>query len=167
MRKELSPFSTGSLVFDPFLGLCTLRDSRIEKILGTEQRFYELEPKSGRPMVKIPEGQMAARGIRPLMSSAEMSQALHPASEAGTELPAEDSGQRMQRWIGVLKSGIQNGVPEILREIRKMHQKGVKLSPKEVDLQDTVRNSLRQEIGSVLNLTASKAGLRLNQAIEG
>lgn len=165
MRLDLEPFSTGSLVFDPFLGLCTLRDSKIESILGTEQRFYELEPKSGRPVVKIPAGQMAARGIRPLMSKDEMNLALHH-TDAELEQAGEDSSQRMQRWVGLLKSGIQTGVPSILREIRKMNQSGVKLTPKEVDLQETVRNSLRQEIGSVLSLTASKAGLRLNQAME-
>ena len=61
MRLDLEPFSTGSLVFDPCLGLCTLRDSKIESILCTEQSFYELEPKSGRPVLKIPACQMAAR----------------------------------------------------------------------------------------------------------
>ena len=163
MRNDL-PFETGNLVFDPFLGLCTLKDSRIENILGQEQRFYALEPKSGRPIVKVPAGQMTARGIRPLMSLAELAVVLQPTEEVA-EAVSEDTSQRMQRWIGILKSGILNGATEILREIRKMQQNGGKLTPKEIDFQDTVRNSLRQEIGSVLKLTASKAGLRLNQAI--
>lgn len=160
----MQTFEIGSLVVEPFRGVCTVVACKSETMLGKAQLFYELRPSGSQSTIKIPAAQMVAQGVRPVMSEEEMSQVLGLAVSA-LEFPDESYGQRMDRWIANLRSGDHAGPPAILRELLVLQQRGGRLTSKENDLRESLSKSLRQEIALALNLSVAKAGVRLNQAI--
>ena len=166
MQFDSSEFPIGSLVTEPFLGPCLVDGVSQEDILGTTLWFYELKPQGDNaPLVKVPASQMSSRGIRPVMSEAEMSNALSVLEEAD-DISQEPPSQRMRHWVDRLRSGRHSGPTNVLRQLRRMQQNGVKLTPKELSLEQTVQVSVRQEIACAMKISASQAGLRLNSALE-
>lgn len=162
---DLTLYEAGSTVYEPFLGLCTIVASTQETMLGVQQWFYQLRPPEGSSVVKVPASQMAARGIRPLMSLAELETVLQP-EEKPSEDAEENYGQRLRRWTDRLRSGEVAGATGILRELRGLTSRGVRLSPKEGELQDSLNKTVKQEIAAVMGISLGKAGLRLNQAVD-
>ncbi len=165
MQTDSPVFATGSYVIEPFLGLCLVVGTSQEAILGTQQLFYELKPQSGTSVIKIPSGQMSSRGVRAVMSASEMGEAL-AVPPVLDDFSQEPAAQRVRQWIAILRTGSHSGPASVLRQLRLMHKRGVKLTPKEVSLEQTVNSSLRQEIASAMNVSTSQAGLRLNLALE-
>ncbi|MBT9587159.1 hypothetical protein IV102_27700 [bacterium] len=166
MQSDSGNFSMGSVVIEPFLGLCTITALTQQDILGTSQLFYELQPQTERtPLVKIPASQMVARGVRPVMSESEMSDALSNLEEA-TDVSREPASLRMRHWVDRLRSGRPSSPPSVLRQLKQMQQRGVKLTPKELSLEQAVQLSFRQEIACVMQISEGQAGLRLVSALE-
>lgn len=165
MHATEGPFIVGAQLIEPFLGLCTVVGLSHENILGQEHWFYQLQPAHGRSVLKIPAGQMAARGIRPAMQREEIDSALSHLPESLASDEEETQGQRMLRWVATLRSGRQRATPETLRELKVRQALGHALSSKENELMATLCQSLRQEIALAFNTSAARAGARLNQAI--
>jgi RNA polymerase-interacting CarD/CdnL/TRCF family regulator len=157
-------YESGSIVYEPFLGCCTVVASSQETILGVEQLFYQLQPPQGNATVKVPARQMASRGIRPLMTSKEMEGVLQTGAEAS--LPAQETyPQRLRRWTDRLRSGDHDGPVVMLREYQVLVSQGAKISPKESEMHETVQRSILQEIGAVLQISTEKASSRLNETV--
>ena len=164
MLPDVSLYETGATVYEPFLGLCTIVSSTQETMLGVEQMFYQLRPPQGTSVVKVPASQMTSRGIRPLMSEAELEGVL-VFELPNPEEKEETYGQRLRRWTERLRSGDHFGATKVLREIRVLVSRGVRLSPKENELQETLNRTVRQEIAAVLGISPGKASVRLSQAV--
>ena len=114
MLPDVSLYETGATVYEPFLGLCTIVSSTQETMLGVEQMFYQLRPPQGTSVVKVPASQMTSRGIRPLMSEAELEGVL-VFELPNPEEKEETYGQRLRRWTERLRSGDHFGATKVLR----------------------------------------------------
>lgn len=157
-------FESGSVVYEPFLGCCTVVASTQETILGVEQEFYQLQPTQGSSVVKVPAKQMAARGIRPLMTSDQMELVLQAESETPA-LAQETYAQRLRRWTEQLRSGQHHGAMGMLREFNTLLSDGARLSPKESEMHDTVQRTTLQEISTVMQISQGKASVKLSEAL--
>ncbi|MBX3171056.1 MAG: hypothetical protein KF760_26850 [Candidatus Eremiobacteraeota bacterium] len=158
-------YETGTVVYEPFLGCCTVVASTQETILGVEQMFYQLQPAQGSAVVKVPARQMAARGIRPLMTIDQMELVLQRESEVPA--PAQETyAQRLRRWTEQLRSGQHQGALGMLREFHSLLSGGARLSPKESEMHETVQRTTLQEIAAVMQISPGKASARLNEALK-
>lgn len=157
-------FESGSVVYEPFLGCCTVVGSTQETILGVEQWFYQLQPAQGNSVVKVPAKQMAARGIRPLMTSDQMEGVLQGESEA-TSQAQETYAQRLRRWTEQLRSGEHHRALGMLREFNALQTGGARLSPKESEMHETVQRTTLQEIATVMQISQGKASAKLSEAL--
>ena len=161
---ESSNFESGAVVYEPFLGCCTVVASSQETILGVEQMFYQLQPAQGSAVVKVPARQMAARGIRPLMTSDQMEGVLTAVGDAPSA-GQETYAQRLRRWTDQLRSGEHHGALGMLREFNSLLSGGARLSPKETEMHETVQRTTLQEIAAVMQISPGKASARLNEAV--
>ncbi len=162
---DSSNFESGAVVYEPFLGCCTVVASTQETILGVEQMFYQLQPAQGSTaVVKVPARQMAARGIRPLMTSDQMELVLGARADAPA-VGQETYAQRLRRWTEQLRSGEHHGALGMLREFHSLLTGGARLSPKETEMHETVQRTTLQEIATVMQISPGKASARLNEAV--
>ncbi len=88
MSTPYATFEPGSVVFEPFLGLCRVTHSSQETMLGVGQLFYQLQSRQGSAVVKVPASQMVSRGIRPLLTVDQIEFKLGSESE---HLPQDDT----------------------------------------------------------------------------
>lgn len=165
MTSSVAVYELGALVYEPFLGLCTVVRSSPETMLGVQQTFYELEPRLGGAAVKVPAGQMLSRGIRSLLSVSEIETVL--ATEAAADHTAdEDSNERVRRWTNLLRSEERSGGYQFLREWQMHSAAGTRLSSKEGDMRDKIARTLSQEMAQVLEIPSRTANSRLNAWLE-
>lgn len=157
-------YKPGQVLFEPFLGMCQVVNFCEETILGVRQRFYELRTIQGNACVKIPAVQMSIRGIRPPMTQEQLNSVLQIEDEP--EIPDEDSGSRMQRWVTRLRSQGTSASPQVLRQLKVLEHKGLPLTGIEIDLQNRIGQSLRAEIASVMGLSRQGAERILRRAVD-
>ena len=162
---EFSQFESGAVVYEPFLGCCTVVASTTETILGVEQVFYQLQPAQGSAVIKVPARQMTARGIRPLMTSEQMQQVLE-ASGQTPPVAQETYAQRLRRWTDLVRSGDHHGALGMLREFHTLHSGGARLSAKETEMHEAVQRTTVQEISAVMQISPGKASARLSEAVK-
>ncbi|MBS2039270.1 hypothetical protein JST97_30075 [bacterium] len=150
-------YQLGSQIYEPFLGLCTVVDSTEETMLGVSQMFYELKPMEGTSKVKVPASQMASRGIRSLMSAAQIQRELSTTRGSWEDPGRETYAQRLRRWTQLLRSGQVGGAYEFLWDWKKLSELGTRFSPKEVEMHSNVQRVMIQEIAEVLQISTEKA----------
>ncbi|MBN9415271.1 hypothetical protein ABS71_05500 [bacterium SCN 62-11] len=166
MSTPVATFEHGTLVYEPFLGLCQITNSSRETMLGVEQLFYEMQPRQGTAVVKVPAGQMTSRGIRPLMTTDEIEKALHTNSPSAPTTSNETYPQRIKRWTALLRSKQNFGGYEFLLEWQQLSTQGVRLSAQESELHGKIQRSLAQEIAEVLQISAESAAGKINEWLE-
>eukprot|EP01012_Entosiphon_sulcatum_P066131 TRINITY_DN95222_c0_g1_i1.p1 TRINITY_DN95222_c0_g1~~TRINITY_DN95222_c0_g1_i1.p1 ORF type:complete len:189 (-),score=31.17 TRINITY_DN95222_c0_g1_i1:1002-1484(-) len=153
------------MVYEPFLGLCTVVGSSEETMLGVQQIFFELKPLHGTAKVKVPALQMVSRGIRPLMSAEQLEVELE--ADGQVEDPGRETyAQRLKRWTQLLRSGRTASAYDFLREWQKLSELGTRFSPKETEMYENVQRVIVQEISEVLQISSGKASSRLIQRKE-
>lgn len=159
-------YELGSMVYEPFLGLCTVVGSTEETMLGVQQMFFELKPLQGTAMVKVPALQMVSRGIRPLMSAEQLEVELEAEGPPWEDPGRETYAQRLKRWTQLLRSGRTASAYDFLREWQKLSELGTRFSPKETEMHENVQRVMVQEISEVLQISSGKASSRLIQRKE-
>ena len=166
MSTPNATFEPGSVVFEPFLGLCRVTHSSQETMLGVEQLFYQLQPRQGSAVVKVPASQMVSRGIRPLLTVDQIETKLSADSE---HLPQDDSetrSQRLHRWTRMVRSEQDSGSYEFLREWHQLLTQGARFGAQENEMYGKIHRSLSQEISDVLQISSGRATSKLNQWLE-
>lgn len=166
MSIPLATFEHGTLVYEPFLGLCQITNSSRETMLGVEQLFYEMQPRQGTAVVKVPAGQMTSRGIRPLMTADEIERALRTDSPSAPTTSNETYPQRIKRWTALLRSKHNIGGYEFLLEWRQLSTQGVRISAQETELHVKIQRSLAEEIAEVLKISNESAAGKISQWLE-
>ncbi|MBS2036865.1 hypothetical protein JST97_17875 [bacterium] len=163
MSHEDPSYAPGSVVYEPFLGLCTVVSCNLETMLGCQQLFYEIRPRQGAAVVKVPAAQMATRGIRPLMSAQQIEETLNRAQTSQWEETEENYSLRLRRWNQLLRSEQKSGGYDFLSEWHHLVAHGVRLTTQETELHGKIQRSLLQEIAQVLQISPNKASLRLSR----
>ncbi|MFN8610871.1 MAG: CarD family transcriptional regulator [Vulcanimicrobiota bacterium] len=164
MPPCLPSYEVGSLVFEPFLGLCTVINWMEETVLGVHQSFYELQPGQGNARVKVPASQMPSRGIRTLMSAEQLETILTTTPSAN----ASDDGEipRQHRWTRLVRSEQRLGAYEFLQEWRNLESSGANFNSKESEMREKIQKTVVQEIARVFQISLGKASLRLSRWLE-
>ena len=156
-------FRLGSEVYEPFQGLCRVSSSSLETVLGVEQLFYELHPRQGNAVLKVPASQMSSRGIRPLLSCEEITATLAIGDADDLDSSSENSGQRLRRWTRLLRSERSLASYEFMREWCHLEGQGIRFTSQENEMHEKVHRSLTQEISQVLQISNGRAGVKLSQ----
>ncbi|MFN8612079.1 MAG: hypothetical protein U0931_31330 [Vulcanimicrobiota bacterium] len=165
MSKSAVGYELGSLVYEPFLGLCQVTNLCQETMLGVQQDFYELTPRQGNAVVKVPALQMGSRGIRALLTPQQIEEALETQPEVAPSPEQETYAQRLRRWTSALRSG-EVGIGYVfLREWSEMSTRGVRFSTKETEMHENVIRTLTEEISEVLQISSGKASSRLTRLV--
>lgn len=159
-------FELGSVVYEPFLGLCRVMNSSQETMLGVEQLFYELQPRQGSAVIKVPAAQMSARGIRPLMSAEQIEGVLTKEQEGPAEGDPETGSERLRRWTQLLRSEQRAGAYEFVREWHKLAAQGVRFNSQESEMQVKIQRNLVQEMAQVFQISSGRAVIRLNHWLD-
>lgn len=160
-------FELGSMVYDPFLGVCTVMNSSEETVMGIRQVFCELKPRENAATIKVPASQMRARGIRPLLTPEQIENALGERESATLGEPGQETySQRLRRWTTQLRSSEELSGYHFLREWHQLTASGVRLTAKETQMCENVQRVVVQEIAQVLQISTARAGTHLNQGLD-
>jgi RNA polymerase-interacting CarD/CdnL/TRCF family regulator len=166
MSVPNSSFELGSVVYEPFLGLCRVISSSPETMLGVEQLFYELQPRQGSAVIKVPAAQMSARGIRPLMSVEQIEGVLTSEQESAPEGDPETGSERLRRWTQLLRSEQKAGAYEFVREWHHLAAQGVRFNSQESEMHVKIQRNLVQEMAQVFQISSGKAVVKLNHWLD-
>ncbi len=166
MSTPYATFEPGSVVFEPFLGLCRVTHSSQETMLGVEQLFYQLQPRQGSAVVKVPASQMVSRGIRPLLTVDQIEFKLRSESEHLPQDDTETRSQRLHRWTRLVRSEHDSGSYDFLREWHQLITQGGRFGVQENEMYGKIHRSLTQEISDVLQISSGRATIKLNQWLE-
>ena len=161
--SETSEFQIGEKVMVPMRGMCKIVKIEEETILGQTLTFVHLKPSRAKGLIKVPSTQLEGQGVRALVGKDELLKVLDSEPEV-EDLSDEDAGDRMPRWMGMLRNADYATRLQVLRELMLLDKQSL-LNAQEKRFKKQVRLTARREIESALETSAAGAGRKLNLAV--
>ncbi len=156
-------YQIGDRILYPMHGAGIIKNIETKEILGTVKEYYILHVPCGDMSVMIPVDNCDAIGVRPVVSSEEIDEAVEILKQESTKMTG-NWNKRYRENMEKIKTGNIKLVAEIVRNLTRVDRES-RLSAGEKKMLSNVRKILQSEIMLVRNIDEQDARKIIEDAI--